>query len=453
MSNTTRRHFLKQSVAAASLGVVPYFLSSQQPAQAQAPSDRLRVGLVGVGGMGRGNGHDFSNLTDVVAIADVDSEFGLAQTLNHNNIGTIRNGQKVRTPDAYKDYRRILDRNDIDIVAISTPDQWHVKPAIEALQAGKHVFCEKPLTLTIEEGELVRRAVRRYPNLVFKIGSQQRSQRDQFARACLMVRRGMLGEIRRMTVDIHPGDTGGPFQVSTPPNSLDFNEWLGQSPLVNYIRQRTHGSFRWWYEYSGGKFTDWGAHHIDFAHWALNEVGEGQGPISFEPTIAEHPVPFENGYPTVSNHFNTAHRYEILCKFASGVEMVVASHTQDGCGILIEGTEGRMHVNRGRIAGRPIEEGRHEALTDADYAELANGKPFDGWHKRNFITCIREGGVPISDVISHIQAMQSCHLCALAVRLNRKIEWNPKTETIIGDDHASTFLARQQRRGYEIPRV
>ena len=451
---TNRRQFLKGSSAAvAGATLTPYLLSSAQPVRAQAPSDRLRVGCVGVGSMGRGDAHDFSNLADVVAICDVDSEYGIAETLKNPTIGKIRDGKRQGAPDTCKDYRRILDRNDIDIVSIVTTDPWHVKICIEALQAGKHVFCQKPLTLTVEEGQLTRNAVKKYPKLVFQIGSQQRSQRDQFATACLMVRKGMLGEIRKMTVDIGGGDVGGPFQKTTPPDSLDFDMWLGQCPVVEYIPQRVHYQFRWWYEYGGGKFTDWGAHHIDFAHWALNEVAEGQGPVSFNPIKANHPVPFKDGYPTVDDCYNTSHEFEISCKFASGVEMLVVNNSRDGNGILIEGTRGRIHVDRGRIRGRGFEDGVQNSLTEDDFTELFNGKKFDGWHKRNFIDCIREGGLPISDVISHIQAMNSCHLCAIAARLGREIKYDPKTEKILGDDQASTFLAREWRKGFEIPRV
>ena len=453
-SMTTRRNFLKRSAAAvAGAALTPYLMSSAQPVRAQAASDRLRVGCVGLGGQGRGNAHDFSNLTDVVAICDLDSEFGLAQTLNNTNIGRIRDGQRQGTPDSYKDYRRVLERNDVDIVSIGTTDQWHVKIAVEALQAGKHVFCEKPLTLTIEECQLMRNAAKKFPNLKVQIGSQQRSQKDQFATACLMIRKGMLGDITKMVVDIGGGDVGGPFQKGTPPAHFDFMTWLGQCPVVEYIPQRTHGNYRWWYEYSGGKFTDWGAHHIDFAHWALNEIAEGQGPISAKPIVAEHPVEFKDGYPLVDDRFNTSHRFEISFKFANGTEMLVVSHSQDGNGILVEGTKGRIHVNRERINGRPIQDGLHRSLTEEDFTGLFNGKGFDGWHKRNFITCIKDGGLPVSDVFSHIQSMISCHLCEISVRLGRELKWDPKEEKIIGDEQAVKFVAREVRRGFEIPRV
>ena len=450
MSSTNRRQFLGLfSAAALSSGFVPYLYSSEQPTG--EGSDRLRVGCIGLGGQGKRDAQGFSRLADVIAICDVDSQFGLASSLNNPQIGRLRNGEKIGQPDTYKDYRRILDRNDIDVVSIGTTDHWHVKIAIEALQAGKHVHCQKPLTLTLEEGQLMRQACRKYPDRVFQVGTQQRSQKKQFACATLMVRKGMLGTIKKLTVDIGAGPVGGPFPKSAQPDALDWDFWLGPCPKVDYIRERTHNSFRWFYEYSGGKFTDWGAHHVDCSQWALGEDGAGCGPVSFKPLVFKHPVPFENGYPTVDDCYNTSHEFEILCTFASGVEMILCSHSNDGNGILFEGSTGRMHVNRERIKGQPIDENAHEQLTEQDYLELSHGKPYED-HKQNFLRCIKEGGQPISDVFSHVQAMQTCHLAAIAARLGREIKWDPKEERILGDDQAASFFVRESRKGYEISR-
>ena len=180
--------------------------------------------------------------------------------------------------DVYGDYRKVLDRNDIDVVSVVTPDHWHVKIAIEALQAGKHVFCQKPLTLTLEENQLIRNACKAYPKLVFFIGTQQRSDRDRFLRAINMVQKGLLGNIKRVTVGIDGAPTGGPFPVAEPPRELDWDMWLGQAPKVDYRQKRCHYEFRWWYEYSGGKFTDWGRHHVDIATWAIERRQRGHGP-------------------------------------------------------------------------------------------------------------------------------------------------------------------------------
>ena len=468
MNRSTRRDFLKQSaVAAAVAGGMPYFLSSAQPVLAQAPSDRLRMGCIGVGDMGRGDAHGFNWQLDIVAICDVDS-LHLEVAQEDNNIGKKdADGNKIKL-DAYKDYRKILERNDIDVVSIVTPDHWHTKIAIEALQAGKHVFCQKPLTLTIEENQLIRAACKKYGK-VFQVGTQQRAQRDQFALATLMVRKGLLGEIKKVTCDIGGSPTCEPIPKAATPETLDFEMWLGQAPLVDYIatsnlndgnrkdawpqNSRTHYEFRWWYEYSGGKFTDWGAHHIDCAMWALNRLGDGQGPVKFKPLLCEHPVPYKDGYPTEDNRYNTSHKFDIECTFADGVVMRVVSNSRDGNGILFEGTQGRIHVSRGRIKGAAFDaiKGQvRDTFSDEEFNKLYNGKKFEG-HKENFISCIRDGGLPVSDVNTHVQAMNVCHLSAISARLGREVEWDPKTEKT-GDTQSQSFLAREQRKGYEISR-
>ena len=254
-----------------------------------------------------------------------------------------------------------------------------------------------------------------------------------------------------MTVGIDGGGVGGPFETKDVPRELDWDRWLGQAPVVDYRPQRCHGNFRWWYEYSGGKFTDWGAHHIDISLWALERNGDGQGPIKFDGTDAKHPVPYENGYPTQDDSYNTAHDYAVKCTFDDGIEMIVTSRSDNG--ILFEGTKGRVFVNRGKITGQPIEEEwDKDQFTDEDLQRLYKGKPFEG-HKDNFYRCLSEGGLPVSDVYSHLQTMASCHLSAIAARLGRTIEWDPKSETIVGDEEAARFFAREQRKGYEIPKV
>ncbi|GIW94196.1 MAG: NADH-dependent dehydrogenase [Pirellulaceae bacterium] len=440
---TTRRRFLENVTTAGTLVAAGYFPWVRKGFANQSANDRPRIGCIGLGGMGMADARDHARFADIVALCDVDANH-LARAKNDEQIGAGK-------ADTYSDYRRILERNDVDVVSIDTPDHWHTKIAIEALQAGKHVFCQKPLTLTLEENQLIRNACRRYADRIFFIGTQQRSDRDRFLRAVNMVQKGLLGDIQRITVGIDGGQVGGPFPKSSPPPELDWNMWLGQAPLVDYIRQRCHGTFRWWYEYSGGKFTDWGAHHVDIASWAIQQVDEGSGPVEIDGRDAKHPVPFENGYPTVDDSFNTAHDYAVVCRFANGIEMVITSRSDNG--ILFEGTRGRLFVNRGRITGKPIEENwDKELFTDEDLRRLYKGKPFEG-HKQNFYRCLREGGLPVSDVYSHIQIMNTCHLAAIAARLNRVIRWDPKEEKILGDEQAAGFFAREPRAGFEIPRV
>ena len=441
---STRRDFLKQSaVVAAGAASIPYIFTSQRAFANDAKNDRPLIGCIGVGSMGTGDAREHAHFGDIVAVCDVDSRH-MDKAKNDSNIGKGK-------ADAFTDYRKVLDRDDIDVVSIVTPDHWHIKIAVEALQAGKHVFCQKPLTLTLEENQLIRNACEKYPDRVFLVGTQQRSDRDRFLRAVNMVQKGLLGDITKVTVGINGSPTGGPFPVATPPKELDWNFWLGQAPKVDYREKRCHYEFRWWYEYSGGKFTDWGAHHVDIAQWALNQDRKGMGPVEIDGTDAKHPVELKDGYPTVDDQYNTSHDFAIKCRFPSGTEMIIDSRSENG--VLFEGSKGRMFVNRGKITGKPIEENwDKDQFNSEDLSRLYKGKPFEG-HKQNFYRCIREGGQPVSDVASHVVTMNTCHLASIAARLNRVIKWDAANEKIVGDEQAQSLFARKQREGFEIPRV
>ncbi len=440
----TRRSMLQSVAGAASAAALSAgFPWTRKGFANVSANDRPRVGCIGLGGMGRGDAHGHRQFGDILALCDVD-ENQAGRANQDPNIG----GGKA---DVYGDYRKVLERNDIDVVSIVTPDHWHVKIAIEALQAGKHVFCQKPLTLTLEENQLIRNACRKHSDRVFFIGTQQRSDQERFLRAVNMVRRGLIGKLQKITVGINGGDVGGPFKKTEPPKNLNWDMWLGQAPAVEYIEQRCHNNFRWWYEYSGGKFTDWGAHHVDISLWAAGLDQDGIGPVEIDGTDAKHPVPFKDGYPTQDDSYNSSHDFNVIAKFDGGLEMHITSRGDNG--ILFEGTEGRFFVNRGKIAGQPIEEQRDKGQFGPEQLqELYKGKPFEG-HKQNFFRCLAEGGLPVSDVYTHVQTMNVCHLAAIAARLGRVIRWDAKAESIVGDEQASGFFGRVPRKGFEIPRV
>ena len=442
--NSNRRRFIKQSAATAvATSATAYFPWSEKAFANESKNDRPVIGGIGLGGMGSGDCRGHARFGDIVAVADVDQKHADRAKADER----IGKGKA----DSYSDYRKILERNDIDVVSIATPDHWHVKIAIEALQAGKHVFCQKPLTLTLEENQLVRNACRKFDKQVFFIGTQQRSDRNKFLRAVNMVQKGLLGDIKHIKVGINGGTKAKAFKKADVPANLDWDNWLGQAPLVDYIPQRCHGTFRWWYEYSGGKFTDWGAHHVDIATWAINQNGDGMGPVTIDGSDTNHPVEFKDGYPTVNDTFNTAHDYNVVCKFDNGIQMDIESRGDNG--ILFTGTKGRMFVSRSKITGLPIEENWDKGKFDeSDLKRMYKGKPSEG-HKDNFYRCIREGGLPISDVFSHVQAMATCHLAAIAARFGREIKWDAKAEKIVGDEQAQGLFARDRREGYDIPKV
>ncbi len=442
--NSSRRQFIAKSASlAAAATSAAYFPWTQSTFASTMANDRPRIGCIGLGGMGRGDAHEHKRFGDILTVCDVDR--------NHAEKAGADPNIGAGKADVCTDYRMVLERPDIDVVSVVTPDHWHVRIAIEALQAGKHVFCQKPLTLTLEENQLIRNACNKFKDRVFFVGTQQRSDRDRFLRAVNLVRKGFLGDIKTVTVGINGGDVGGPFSKAEVPAGLDWNMWLGQAPSVDYIPQRCHNNFRWWYEYSGGKFTDWGAHHVDIAQWAIGEDQPGSGPVEIDGTDAKHPVPFKDGYPTQDDSYNSAHDYAVKCRYASGVELIITSRGDNG--ILFEGSKGRFFVNRGKITGQPVEENwDKDQFGPEQLSELYKGKPFEG-HKQNFFRCLSEGGLPVSDVYTHIQTMNTCHLAAIAARLNRSIKWDPKSEKITGDDQAASFFARVPRAGFEIPRV
>ncbi len=443
-SRATRRDFLRQSALVATAGsVVGYFPGSRPALAADSPASRLGIGCIGVGSMGTGDARQHAQFGDILAVCDVDSK----------RVETAKQDEKIGKgkADTYGDYRKVLERKDIDVVSVVTPDHWHIKIAIEALQAGKHVFCQKPLTLTLEENQLIRKACQKYDKKAFMVGTQQRSTKDLFLRAVNLVQKGLLGDIKTVTCGINGSPTGGPFPKTAPPPELDWDFWLGQAPKVDYIAKRCHYEFRWWYEYSGGKFTDWGAHHVDIATWALQQDKQGQGPLEIDGTDAMHPVPYKDGYATVDDCYNASHDFAVKCKFASGTEMIVTSRGDNG--ILFEGTKGRLFVNRSKITGTPSEQNwDKEQFGPEDLVRLYKGKPFEA-HKNNFYRCIREGGLPASDVFSHVITMNTCHLAAIAARLGRVIKWDPVAEKIVGDSQAEGFFARAPRSGFEIPKV
>lgn len=464
-SATSRRRFLLQATSAVgAFATVPYFaLPTEKSVAAQAPSDRLRLAAIGVGPRGAANLSEFNGMTDVVAVCDLDEKYGLARVLNNAKIGK-KSGDKVVAPDAYDDYRRVLDRDDVDVVSIGTPDHWHVKIAIEAMQAGKDVFCEKPLTLTLAENVLIREAQKKYGR-VFQVGTQQRSQKRQFMTAAALIRKGLLGEIKRTVCVIDQGRYSGQIPKCAPPETLDWDRWSGQAPVFDYCWEnrteffsadnagqgRGHLLFRWWFEYSGGRVTDWGAHHVDSALWALGRQTLGTGPVSVDGSDAEFVVPYkEDGYPERTDMYNTPVKYNIYCKFADGTAFDVVSDAKDPNGIRFEGTKGTIHVNRERIAGKIIDEGVCDELTEDDFVALYNGKPVEG-HKQNFLRCVREGGTPVSNVEENVLGMNVCHLANISCRLKRKIGWDPQNEKIVGDDVAASFFSREQRKGYELP--
>jgi predicted dehydrogenase len=265
-----------------------------------------------------------------------------------------------------------------------------------------------------------------------------------------LAQEGRIGKIHRVTVAIGGAPRGSEFKKTAPPANLNWDRWLGQAPRVDYIPERCHNNFRWWYEYSGGKMTDWGAHHVDIAQWGIGM--HSSGPQTVEVLAAEHPVPFEKGWPTNDNTYNAAITFNVKCTFANGVEMFIRDNAPDlgfDNGVMFEGENGRFFVNRGKLTGKPVEELAQNPLDPEVLVKLRKGKPNEG-HMGNFVACTIDRSLPISDVFSHHRNLTTCHLANIAMRLNRTLKWDAEQEQIVGDDEANAWQAREQRKGYEV---
>jgi predicted dehydrogenase len=451
----SRRDFIKQTSVSASVAICGGLI--RRASGFESPNNRPRIAAVGTGSRWDhratgltgtyGSGKEFPKYGDLIAVCDADSA-------RRERAAALVKDWSGHAADAVADYRAIIDRDDIDIVHISTPDHWHAKIAIEAMLSGKDVYCEKPMTLTIAEGQLMSDVCQKTGRIV-QIGSQQRSTR-MFLNAIAMIRDGRIGKLKHVTCSVGGAPTSPELPAVDPPKSLDWDLWQGPTPDVTFRRKegdygetkgwsRCHYEFRWWYEYSGGKLTDWGAHHVDIATWAMDKTNTG--PIAVDPVMVKHPMPLKDGYPTLDNQFNTATQFLINAEYADGMQLTIR-HDLDN-GILFEGTQGRIFANRGRLSGKPVEELRSNPLPDGAVEKVYKDRPLTD-HFRNFFDAVAARKEPVSDVFSHHRALSTCHLAGIAARLGRKIKWDPKAERILGDDAAQSFISRDKRKGFEI---
>ncbi len=448
---TTRRQFLKGIAAAGSASIL--LPSSNRAFGFQASSERPVFATIGLRNQGWTITSKSFGFADFAALADVDANV-LA-----DNVGKVEKHQGKK-PDAYKDYRKILDRKDIDAVMIATPDHWHTKIAVEAMLAGKDVYCEKPLTLTIDEGKLIEKIVKK-TGRVFQVGTMQRTEIDQrFLKAIALIKDGRIGTVKKVTCGIDRMEGSPVIPAIAVPEQLDWDLWLGPAPSVPYralpelrtgygggvpLYSNCHYSFRNWHEYSGGKLTDWGAHHVDIACWALDATETG--PSRVAPGEYTLPVAYKDGNPTVSDQYNAATRFTIKVDMPNGVEMIITSEGDNG--ILFEGTEGRIFVNRGKLTGKPVDDLKDKPLPEGAIEKIYGGK-VSANHTANFIEGMKARKQPISDVWSHNRMLEICHISNIAMRLGREIKWDPIKREIIGDAQANTFLSRENRKGFEI---
>lgn len=407
-----RRDFLK---AAAATFAAPYVI----PARAFGANERVVVGCIGVKNQGSGNLKRFQQAgCDIAAICDVDSDVrAAAAKLVEGNM-----------PELFGDYRKLLERKDLDSVVITTPDHWHALMTIHACQAGKDVYCEKPLSLTIAEGRRMVQAARENGRTV-QTGSQQRSSKE-FWTASTLVRNGALGKLQTVLVGIPGNNHPGPLGPDTdPPANLDYDFWLGPAPQKPYNEKRVHYNFRFWWDYSGGQMTNFGAHHLDIAQWALGM--DSGGPTSIDGKATFHP--------------EKVHEVTETCRltytYPGGVTVVVGQGEKDiPGGVTFIGSEGRIFVNRGKLTSDPAD------ILQQDVTALPTQLERSTDHTRNFLDCVKSRKLPICDVEVGHRSATVCHLGNIVARLGRGIRWDAEHERVLDDGAAQAMTDKEYRR-------
>ena len=438
--NISRGQFIKRCASLAAMTGLPLWYIERQELEAQqtpkklGPNDRPSIALVGAGSQGQGDALNARNYGDIVAVCDVDR--------THAEQAAKKLATDGRDPKIYSDFRRLLERSDIDIIVNATPDHWHSLVNIAAAKAGKDIYGEKPLTLTVDEGRHVIKAVRENKRIL-QTGTQQRST-ARFRLACELVRNGRIGKLLNANVWLPAGLRDGPFKSVPVPEGLNWDFWQGQAPWADYMPQRCDRTFRFWYDYSGGTMTDWGAHHNDIAYWAIGLLA----PSVVESKVSAQPIP--GGYTTFTD-------YEVNYTYSNGIGLRIRTTRDDSIygshinkagqpnGIRFEGTKGWIWVSRDEITAS-----EKHLLTDP-LPENAERLYKSNNHMGNFMDCVRSRKLPICDVEIGHRSATMCHLGAISMRTGLKLNWDAQTERFIGEhaEHANTYLKREMRKPYD----
>ena len=449
MRRRSRRSFLKNVAAGGAGGVL---LGSPLHASQAASQDRVaganrrvRVALIGCGGQGSGVLRNALRLgAQVVALCDVDDEQA-AKTAE-----SVKKNFDQAPALTTRDFRRVLDRQDVDAVIVGTPDHWHALPTVLACQAGKDVYVEKPLALTIGEGRVMVNAARRY-NRVVQMGTQQRSA-NHFREAAEYVKSGALGKIRVVKTWAYQDWMGNIPRVpdSEPPPTVDYDMWLGPAPKRPFNKNRFHFNFRWYYDYSGGLMTDWGAHMIDIANWAMGV------------TVPRSATSIGGKFGFPDDAEETPDTQQALWEF-DGFSMMWEHATAIGQGPYMKdhgaafhGNNGVLVVDRGGWEVLPETEtksGRKRYRMTGEPRRGTGGQDMNQAHMRDFLDCIDSRKRPNSDVEIGHNSMIACHLANIAFRTGRRVAWDAEREQVIGDAEAQTLVTKAYRGPWTLPAI
>jgi predicted dehydrogenase len=421
-----RRKFIEKASVMSAFMIVPRFVLGGKGYT--APSDLITLGFIGTGKQAGGLQGAFFDTNEVKILAASDV-YGIklkqfAAQLNQRYAAKAGQSQYAGC-DTYPDFRDLLARKDIDAVVIATPDHWHSNHAILAARAGKDIYCEKPLSLTIKEGRAMVYEARKHKR-VFQTGSMQRSS-PEFRQAVELVRNGYIGEIKTVKVNVGPPPVPYNLPAEPMPESLNWDFWLGpNSPQVynHFLAPGLTDDFwaKWrdYKEFGGGGMTDWGAHMFDIAQWGLDM--DGSGPVSITPPDKDHPF--------------------LTYQYASGITM---THEPEGNqGVTFVGSSGSIHVMRGTLETTPV------SLKDKIIGPGEKHVYLSINHYKDFLQAIRNRSKPIADVEIGHRTATVCNLGNIAYELKRPLHWNPHTEEFSNDDEANKLRGREMRKEWEV---
>jgi predicted dehydrogenase len=414
---------------------------------AVAPSNRTTVAIIGTGNQGFNDMKAYlrDERVQVTGVCDVNRESpgywdgGIAgrepaRSWVEWHYAREKRAGTYKGVTAFDDFRQVLARGDVDAVHIALPDHWHGVAVTAAAKAGKDIYGQKPLSLTIAEGRAMVEAVKKYKR-IFQCGSQQRSD-VRFRKACEIVRNGRIGKLQTVLCGLPGGipDFGKTAHRQEPepvPEGFNYDMWLGPAPEAPYAPGRCHVNFRWILDYSGGQITDWGGHHPDIAQWGMGTETTG-------------PVAIKNGQAQWAKEklYNTATDFTFDAEYANGVTLTVSSRVRGG--VTFQGTEGWVWVNRGAIEASP------QALLDytpgPSETRLYNSEN----HFRNFIDCVQTRKEPVAPIEQAHRSISIAHLGNISLRLGRNLRWDPVAEKFIGDETANAMLARPLRKPWTL---
>ena len=425
-----RRKFLKDSSAAtvALLGF-PYIIPSKVLGKngQNAPSNRVAMGAIGVGQRGAGVLRNFMNQKDaqILAVCDVKTD---VRKKVQSEINEYYNSKDCAE---YNDYKELLARSDIDAVLIASPDHWHVLHAVDTASANKDMYLEKPIGLSIEQAQVLRNTIKKHGR-VFQLGTQQRSN-SNFRFACELVLNGRIGRVHTIKVGAPGGILSENYPTMPVPQGLDYQRWLGPAPNVPYTQKRVTNF--WWFhisDYALGFVAGWGIHHVDIAQWGNGT--EFTGPVEVE----------GKGIFPKDGLCDCAINWDVNLKYANGVTVSFTDNSKNKQGVVFEGTDGWVYVRRGFIETQPA------SLLTERIGHNEIHLPVSNHHQQNLLDCIKSRETTVSPIESAVCSEIICHLSDIAMRLGRKLKWDPQKEKFLNDDQANRMLTRSMRSPWHL---